>query len=142
MQRCLISFQTFDLCIQMILRQLILIHPFYLCVQIYIVATHPVPPFLAVQVFRLCIENSIEEKVIEKAYKKLRLDALVIQQGRLSDNSQSKVCARVYVFVCLYVYMGGRARWGVRVCMQFVRYVNVRYVRAFLGASACMRVCM
>ncbi|KAF5841595.1 P-loop containing nucleoside triphosphate hydrolase protein [Dunaliella salina] len=44
-----------------------------------------------VQVFRLCIENSIEEKVIEKAYKKLRLDALVIQQGRLTDNSQNKV---------------------------------------------------
>eukprot|EP00967_Tisochrysis_lutea_P059684 scaffold76063_cov21-Tisochrysis_lutea.AAC.1 len=43
------------------------------------------------QVFRLCIENSIEEKVIEKAYKKLRLDALVIQQGRLTDNSQNKV---------------------------------------------------
>lgn len=45
-----------------------------------------------VQVFRFCIENSIEEKVIEKAYKKLRLDALVIQQGRLSDNAATKVC--------------------------------------------------
>mmetsp|Transcript_40687 Transcript_40687/g.90456 ORF Transcript_40687/g.90456 Transcript_40687/m.90456 type:complete len:1088 (-) Transcript_40687:511-3774(-) len=44
-----------------------------------------------VQVFRFCTENSIEEKVIEKAYKKLRLDALVIQQGRLTENSSSKV---------------------------------------------------
>jgi SWI/SNF-related matrix-associated actin-dependent regulator of chromatin subfamily A member 5 len=44
-----------------------------------------------VQVFRFCTENSIEEKVIEKAYKKLRLDALVIQQGRLVENSKSKV---------------------------------------------------
>ena len=44
-----------------------------------------------VQVFRFCIEHSIEEKVIEKAYKKLRLDALVIQQGRLSDNKEAKV---------------------------------------------------
>jgi SWI/SNF-related matrix-associated actin-dependent regulator of chromatin subfamily A member 5 len=42
-----------------------------------------------VQVFRLCTENSIEEKVIEKAYKKLRLDALVIQQGRLVENTKS-----------------------------------------------------
>jgi SNF2 family DNA or RNA helicase len=42
-------------------------------------------------VFRFCIENSIEEKVIEKAYKKLRLDALVIQQGRLTENQGSKV---------------------------------------------------
>ncbi|KAG2500855.1 hypothetical protein HYH03_001616 [Edaphochlamys debaryana] len=44
-----------------------------------------------VQVFRFCIENSIEEKVIEKAYKKLRLDALVIQQGRLTENNATKV---------------------------------------------------
>eukprot|EP00798_Chlamydomonas_sp_ICE-L_P028324 gene28324-31441_t len=44
-----------------------------------------------VQVFRFCVENSIEEKVLEKAYKKLRLDALVIQQGRLTENSKDKV---------------------------------------------------
>jgi SWI/SNF-related matrix-associated actin-dependent regulator of chromatin subfamily A member 5 len=30
-------------------------------------------------------------QVIEKAYKKLRLDALVIQQGRLTDNAAAKV---------------------------------------------------
>uniref|UniRef100_A0ACD5VFE8 Uncharacterized protein n=1 Tax=Avena sativa TaxID=4498 RepID=A0ACD5VFE8_AVESA len=38
-----------------------------------------------VQVFRFCTEYTIEEKVIERAYKKLALDALVIQQGRLSE---------------------------------------------------------
>ncbi|CAH8392020.1 unnamed protein product [Eruca vesicaria subsp. sativa] len=38
-----------------------------------------------VQVFRFCTENAIEEKVIERAYKKLALDALVIQQGRLAE---------------------------------------------------------
>ena len=32
-------------------------------------------------------------QVIEKAYKKLRLDALVIQQGRLTENSATKVRA-------------------------------------------------
>ncbi|KAK9868512.1 hypothetical protein WJX84_000615 [Apatococcus fuscideae] len=42
-----------------------------------------------VQVFRFCVDQSIEEKVIEKAYKKLRLDAMVIQQGRLTDNSKT-----------------------------------------------------
>lgn len=42
-----------------------------------------------VQVFRFCTEGSIEEKVIEKAYKKLRLDALVIQQGRLTENTKT-----------------------------------------------------
>ncbi|KAL6626188.1 hypothetical protein ACP70R_029914 [Stipagrostis hirtigluma subsp. patula] len=47
-----------------------------------------------VQVFRFCTEKmmmkthlqyTIEEKVIERAYKKLALDALVIQQGRLAE---------------------------------------------------------
>lgn len=30
-------------------------------------------------------QYTIEEKVIERAYKKLALDALVIQQGRLAE---------------------------------------------------------
>ncbi|RKP38464.1 SNF2 family [Dimargaris cristalligena] len=38
-----------------------------------------------VYVFRFVTENAIEEKVIEKASQKLRLDQLVIQQGRLSQ---------------------------------------------------------
>jgi SWI/SNF-related matrix-associated actin-dependent regulator of chromatin subfamily A member 5 len=42
-----------------------------------------------VSVFRFCTDNSVEEKVIEKAYKKLALDALVIQQGRLQQNQKS-----------------------------------------------------
>ncbi len=42
-----------------------------------------------VHVYRFCTDNSIEEKVIEKAYKKLRLDALVIQQGRLTENTKT-----------------------------------------------------
>lgn len=50
-----------------------------------------------VQVFRFCVENSIEEKVIEKAYKKLRLDALVIQQARTcsrcDEDSSSLMCS-------------------------------------------------
>lgn len=42
-----------------------------------------------VSVFRFCTANSIEEKVIEKAYRKLKLDALVIQQGRLTENTKA-----------------------------------------------------
>ncbi|CAG9463301.1 unnamed protein product [Pedinophyceae sp. YPF-701] len=42
-----------------------------------------------VSVYRFCTEGTIEEKVIEKAYKKLRLDAMVIQQGRLAENTKS-----------------------------------------------------
>jgi len=33
----------------------------------------------------LKLQYTIEEKVIERAYKKLALDALVIQQGRLAE---------------------------------------------------------
>ena len=39
-----------------------------------------------VLVFRFMTENTIEEKIIEKAYKKLAIDALVIQQGRLTES--------------------------------------------------------
>lgn len=42
-----------------------------------------------VQVFRFCTENSVEEKVIQKAYKKLQLDALVIQQGRMQETNKT-----------------------------------------------------
>lgn len=38
-----------------------------------------------VWVFRFITENSVEEKIIEKAAQKLRLDQLVIQQGRVQQ---------------------------------------------------------
>lgn len=38
-----------------------------------------------VYVFRLISENSIEEKILEKAMQKLRLDQLIIQQGKFSN---------------------------------------------------------
>lgn len=40
-----------------------------------------------VQVFRFVTEHAIEEKVLERAAQKLRLDQLVIQQGRQSTSS-------------------------------------------------------
>lgn len=40
-----------------------------------------------VQVFRFVTENAIEEKVLDRAAQKLRLDQLVIQQGRQSTSS-------------------------------------------------------
>lgn len=35
-------------------------------------------------------QYTIEEKVIERAYKKLALDALVIQQGRLAEQKSER----------------------------------------------------
>lgn len=42
-----------------------------------------------VTVFRFMIEGSVEEKIIERAQRKLYLDAAVIQQGRLSEVASS-----------------------------------------------------
>ncbi|XP_044747789.1 chromatin-remodeling complex ATPase chain Iswi [Coccinella septempunctata] len=39
-----------------------------------------------VRVFRFITENTVEEKIVERAEIKLRLDKLVIQQGRLQDS--------------------------------------------------------
>ncbi|CAG8704829.1 16185_t:CDS:10 [Acaulospora morrowiae] len=42
-----------------------------------------------VYVFRFVTENAIEEKVLERAAQKLRLDQLVIQQGRLVQSQKA-----------------------------------------------------
>eukprot|EP01133_Synstelium_polycarpum_P020620 gene20620-24762_t len=42
-----------------------------------------------VTVYRFVTENSMEEKMVEKAEMKLHLDALVIQQGRLAEANKS-----------------------------------------------------
>ncbi len=39
--------------------------------------------------FRFITDNTVEEKIVEKAEVKLRLDKLVIQQGRLLDKNNS-----------------------------------------------------
>ena len=39
--------------------------------------------------FRFITDNTVEEKIVEKAEVKLRLDKLVIQQGRLLDKTNS-----------------------------------------------------
>ncbi|QQP55261.1 Chromatinremodeling complex ATPase chain Iswilike, partial [Caligus rogercresseyi] len=42
-----------------------------------------------VKVFRLVMENTVDEKIVERAAIKLRLDRMVIQQGRISDQKQN-----------------------------------------------------
>jgi SWI/SNF-related matrix-associated actin-dependent regulator of chromatin subfamily A member 5 len=41
-----------------------------------------------VQVFRIVTEDTIEQKVVERAQQKLKLDAMVVQQGRLKDKDK------------------------------------------------------
>lgn len=42
----------------------------------------------AVQVFRLVTEHTIEEKIVERAQQKLKLDAMVVQSGRLKEKDK------------------------------------------------------
>uniref|UniRef100_A0A915IVN9 Helicase C-terminal domain-containing protein n=1 Tax=Romanomermis culicivorax TaxID=13658 RepID=A0A915IVN9_ROMCU len=46
---------------------------------------HRIGQTKTVRVFRLVTENTVEERVIERAEMKLRLDNVVIQQGRLTE---------------------------------------------------------
>ena len=41
-----------------------------------------------VQVFRLVTEHTVEEKIVERAQQKLKLDAMVVQQGRLKEKDK------------------------------------------------------
>ena len=41
-----------------------------------------------VMVYRMVTDTTVEEKIIERAQKKLYLDALVIQQGRLAEKER------------------------------------------------------
>lgn len=44
-----------------------------------------------VRVFRFVTENTVDEKIVERAEIKLRLDKLVIQQGRLMDSKAAQL---------------------------------------------------
>lgn len=41
-----------------------------------------------VNIYRLVTQGTIEEKIVERAQKKLKLDAMVVQQGRLQDKDK------------------------------------------------------
>lgn len=47
-----------------------------------------------VYVFRFVTENAVEEKVLERAAQKLRLDQLVIQQGRATQNAAKNTSSK------------------------------------------------
>jgi len=52
---------------------------------------HRIGQTKVVRVFRLITENTVEERIVERAEIKLRLDTVVIQQGRLADASGNKL---------------------------------------------------
>ena len=52
---------------------------------------HRVGQTKQVRVFRFITASSVEEKIVERADKKLYLDAVIIQQGRLLESSGNKL---------------------------------------------------
>jgi len=50
-----------------------------------------------VRVFRFISEGTVEEKIIERADRKLYLDAVVIQQGRLLEQNSKLSKVRLYL---------------------------------------------
>ena len=49
---------------------------------------HRIGQTKTVRIFRLITENTVEERIVERAEMKLHLDQIVIQQGRLVDGHQ------------------------------------------------------
>jgi SWI/SNF-related matrix-associated actin-dependent regulator of chromatin subfamily A member 5 len=62
-----------------------------------------------------CLENTIEEKIVERAQQKLKLDAMVVQQGRLKDKDK----------VTKEENDGGDSIWG-RQCLSLGRVNHYR----------------
>lgn len=52
---------------------------------------HRIGQMKQVRVFRFITENTVEERIVERAEMKLRLDNIVIQQGRLVDQNTNKL---------------------------------------------------
>uniref|UniRef100_A0A0B6ZJP7 SWI/SNF-related matrix-associated actin-dependent regulator of chromatin subfamily A member 5 n=1 Tax=Arion vulgaris TaxID=1028688 RepID=A0A0B6ZJP7_9EUPU len=52
---------------------------------------HRIGQMKQVRVFRFITDNTVEERIVERAEMKLRLDNVVIQQGRLVDHNTNKL---------------------------------------------------
>eukprot|EP00079_Xenopus_tropicalis_P023419 XP_012815803.1 PREDICTED: SWI/SNF-related matrix-associated actin-dependent regulator of chromatin subfamily A member 5 isoform X1 [Xenopus tropicalis] len=52
---------------------------------------HRIGQTKTVRVFRYITDNTVEERIVERAEMKLRLDSIVIQQGRLVDQNLNKL---------------------------------------------------
>ena len=52
--------------------------------------------FLKVRVFRLVVENTVDEKIVEKAEIKLKLDRMVIQQGKLAEQKSQSADVKTF----------------------------------------------
>lgn len=70
-----------------------------------------------VRVFRLITEHTVEEKIIERAEKKLLLDAVVIQEGRLASNNHvsTSEMANIVTYGADFIVSSEKGTYTVRV---------------------------
>ena len=87
--------QVFRFCTEVCDFSLILYCSINYSVRLYVLASH---------CFMVMLQYTIEEKVIERAYKKLALDALVIQQGRLAEQKSKDFQDVYFLFLCCKMY--------------------------------------
>lgn len=69
-----------------------------------------------VRVYRLITEKTVEEKIIERAEKKLLLDAVVIQQGRLTtagNKLSTKEMARIVTYGTDFIFSSEKGTYTV-----------------------------
>lgn len=67
---------------------------------------HRIGQLKEVRVFRLITENTVEEKIVERAEVKLRLDKLVIQQGKNDSPNFSFFVFRLLGSISYFVSAG------------------------------------
>jgi len=79
-----------------------------------------------VNIYRFVTEETVEEKIVERAESKLYLDALVIQQGRLIEQNKGTGGASIVRRSGSFPHDGAWLRWC---CLP------VRYIKPFLPRS-------
>lgn len=77
-------------------------------------------------IYRFVTEETVEEKIVERAESKLYLDALVIQQGRLIEQNKGTGGASIVRRSGSFPHDGAWLRWC---CLP------VRYIKPFLPRS-------
>ena len=98
----------------------------------------PNPISLALGTFpRSCATPRRRSQVIEKAYKKLRLDALVIQQGRLTENTKTVNKDDLLSMVRYGAEMVFSSSVRALACARHYAAVSIRVHMPFACATGC-----
>lgn len=94
---------------------------------------HRIGQTKTVRVFRFITDNTVEERIVERAEMKLRLDSIVIQQGRLVDQNLNKIgkdeMLQMIRHGATHVFAQRKVRLLMRILMVFWKEVPRRLQR-------------